>query len=267
MILVIASISTVCSFVMGWTIGFPFVVIIVIGMIYSFTALGDSPILSAGITESVDPSYLGAAFALRSFLGFGAGAIAPLVWLELKRIRRQTAMRKALPETLDFLADGVRNGRTLEQGTALVGQELSGPLADEFAHAASQLRLGHSPVAVLDGMAARVPLPEFKAFAVAAAVHRQTGGNLSLLAQRLAGSARDRQEFRGHMKAVTAASRFSVIGLTLGTLAALGILAWLRPEYLHVFRTHEMGPSLLALAGALQVVGIVWVWRTLKVHF
>ena len=80
MILVIASISTVCSFVMGWTIGFPFVIIIAIGMIYSFTALGDSPILSAGITESVDPSYLGAAFALRSFLGFGAGAIAPLVF-------------------------------------------------------------------------------------------------------------------------------------------------------------------------------------------
>jgi MFS family permease len=80
MILVIAGISTVCSFVMGWTIGFPFGVIIVIGMIYSFTALGDSPILSAGITESVDSSYLGAAFALRSFLGFGAGAIAPLVF-------------------------------------------------------------------------------------------------------------------------------------------------------------------------------------------
>ena len=80
MILVIAGISTVCSFVMGWTIGFPFVVIVAIGMIYSFTALGDSPILSAGITESVDPSFLGAAFALRSFLGFGAGAIAPLAF-------------------------------------------------------------------------------------------------------------------------------------------------------------------------------------------
>jgi MFS family permease len=80
MILVIAGISTMCSFIMGWTIGFPFVIIVAIGMIYSFTALGDSPILSAGITESVDPSFLGAAFALRSFLGFGAGAIAPLVF-------------------------------------------------------------------------------------------------------------------------------------------------------------------------------------------
>ena len=80
MILLIAGISTVCSFVIGWTIALPFALIIAIGMIYAFTALGDSPILSAGITESVDPSYLGAAFALRSFLGFGAGAIAPLAF-------------------------------------------------------------------------------------------------------------------------------------------------------------------------------------------
>ena len=79
-ILLVGSISTVCSFVMGWVIGFPIVLIVAIGMIYAFSALGDSPILSAGMTESVDPSYLGAAFALRGLLGFGAGAIAPLTF-------------------------------------------------------------------------------------------------------------------------------------------------------------------------------------------
>ena len=80
MILLIASISTVCSFLMGWMIGLPILLIVIVGMIYAFTGIGDSPVLSAGITESVDPSYLGAAFALRSFLGFGAGAIAPMAF-------------------------------------------------------------------------------------------------------------------------------------------------------------------------------------------
>jgi MFS family permease len=60
--------------------GLPIALIIAIGMIYAFSTIGDSPILSAGLTESVDPSYLGAAFALRSFLGFGAGAISPLAF-------------------------------------------------------------------------------------------------------------------------------------------------------------------------------------------
>jgi MFS family permease len=79
-ILVLAGISTLCSFVFGWTIGLPFSVIVAMGIIYNFAALGDSPVLSAGLTEVVTPSYLGAAFGLRSLLGFGAGAISPVVF-------------------------------------------------------------------------------------------------------------------------------------------------------------------------------------------
>ena len=80
MILVVGSVSTACSFVMGWMIGLPTVFIVIVGMIYSFSALGDSPVLSAGMTENVDPAYMGAAFAVRSFLGFGAGSISPLLF-------------------------------------------------------------------------------------------------------------------------------------------------------------------------------------------
>ena len=79
-ILFMAGISTLCSFVFGWTIGLPFAVIAAVGVVYNFTSLGDSPVLSAGLTEVVTPSYLGAAFGLRSLLGFGAGAISPVVF-------------------------------------------------------------------------------------------------------------------------------------------------------------------------------------------
>lgn len=80
LILFVAGLSTFCSFSVGWMIALPIILIVAVGMIYAFSAIGDSPALSAGITESVDPSYLGAAFALRSFVGFGAGAIAPLAF-------------------------------------------------------------------------------------------------------------------------------------------------------------------------------------------
>lgn len=76
----LAAVSTVCSFVFGWLIGWPLAVVFAVGAVYGFAALGDSPVLSTAITEVVSPSYLGAAFALRSLLGFGAGAIAPLVF-------------------------------------------------------------------------------------------------------------------------------------------------------------------------------------------
>jgi MFS family permease len=79
-ILLLGSISTICSFTMGWLIGLPLAMVIGVGMIYAFSALGDSPVLSTGLTESIETSYIGAAFALRSFVGFSAGAISPFVF-------------------------------------------------------------------------------------------------------------------------------------------------------------------------------------------
>jgi MFS family permease len=79
-LLALAAVSAACSFTFGWLIGWPVALILVIGAIYGFTSLGDSPVLSTAITEVVSPAYLGATLALRSLLGFGAGAIAPLVF-------------------------------------------------------------------------------------------------------------------------------------------------------------------------------------------
>lgn len=79
-IFMISSISALCSFVFGWSIEWPLILVMGIGLIYAFSALGDSPVLSAALTDVVETPYLGAAFGFRSFFGFGAGAIAPLVF-------------------------------------------------------------------------------------------------------------------------------------------------------------------------------------------
>ena len=78
--LVLATTSMACSFLFGWSIGWPLALGIGIGMIYAFSGLGDSPIFSAALTEVVDTAYLGSAFGLRSLMGFGAGAVAPLAF-------------------------------------------------------------------------------------------------------------------------------------------------------------------------------------------
>jgi MFS family permease len=75
-----AATAAACSFAFGWLIGWPLALIFAVGAVYAFTALGDSPVLSTAVTEAVDPAYLGSALALRSLLGFGAGAIAPLAF-------------------------------------------------------------------------------------------------------------------------------------------------------------------------------------------
>ncbi|MBK1840382.1 MFS transporter [Azospirillum sp. YIM B02556] len=67
-----------CSFSIGWMDGMPLALVLAVAALYGFSALGDSPVLSTAMTESVEPGSLGAALAVRSILGFGAGGAAPL---------------------------------------------------------------------------------------------------------------------------------------------------------------------------------------------
>ncbi len=69
-----------CSFAIGWAGQAPAALLWPLAALYGFTALGDSPVLSAAMTESVDPGRLGRALAVRSILGFGAGGLAPVAF-------------------------------------------------------------------------------------------------------------------------------------------------------------------------------------------
>jgi MFS family permease len=70
------AVSSACSLCFGWLVAAPFWVLLLVGLVYGFSSVGDSPVLSVGITEVVAPSVLGSALAVRSLLGFGAGALA-----------------------------------------------------------------------------------------------------------------------------------------------------------------------------------------------
>jgi tight adherence protein B len=144
---------------------------------------------------------------------------------------------------------------------------MSGPIKVEFDQAEKQFQLGHTPLAILDRLAKRIPLSEFRIFATAVLVHRKAGGNLAALTERLSHTARDRQEIRGHLMAVTAGSRLSAFGMVIGSSIGLAVLAWLEPEYLSIFFTHRLGPTLLTIAATLQLLGVFWVWRVLRVNY
>jgi MFS family permease len=74
----LAAAGAVVSFVIGWLIHAPAAVLIPLALAYAFFCLGDSPVLTTAISETVRPGYLGAVLAWRGLLGFGAGAVAPL---------------------------------------------------------------------------------------------------------------------------------------------------------------------------------------------
>lgn len=76
----LAAAGTFLSLIFGWLVAAPLPVLVVLMLVYGFAVIGDSPVLSAAMTEAVAPNRLGSVLAIRSLLGFGAGAVSPVAF-------------------------------------------------------------------------------------------------------------------------------------------------------------------------------------------
>ena len=203
-------------------------------------------------------------------LALGTGIICmvlPMVYWLLRRSWRLGQMRKHLPETLEAIGDAIRGGLSLEEAIQMTSEQIEDPLKTEFQYANRQLQMGQSPSLVMERMAHRIPITEFRLFTTAVMVHRTTGGNLAQLAERLARSSRDRQEFHGHLNAISAGSRMSIIGLVIVTALAVMILSGLDYTYVYRFIMNPYGPVLLGITLGLFVIGGFWAWSIMRVKY
>ncbi|MFO1040397.1 MAG: type II secretion system F family protein [Planctomycetaceae bacterium] len=182
--------------------------------------------------------------------------------------RRRTAkFELQFPMALDLLARAVRAGESFDQSLVLVGEASEEPVGSELKRCARQLELGLSMQNCMQGMAQRVNLMDVRIFANAVAVHRESGGNLSVTLERLAEVVRDRQSYHRQLRSVTGAGRLSSMLIT-----ALGPILFI---YLFVFQNEygrrlvedPMGKWMLLIAVICQLTGIIWVLRLLKSDF
>jgi predicted MFS family arabinose efflux permease len=78
--LLFSSLSLIFSFSFGWMLGWPLIVLFLAAACYNLSAIADSSIYSTALTELVEPRLIGAAYAVRSVMGFSAGAVSPWVF-------------------------------------------------------------------------------------------------------------------------------------------------------------------------------------------
>jgi MFS family permease len=79
-ILLMSISSMTLCLTLGWLLELPLWLLTAIAALHSFLAIGDSSVYSTAVTELVPPRYLGAAYSVRSVIGFGAGALSPWVF-------------------------------------------------------------------------------------------------------------------------------------------------------------------------------------------
>jgi len=72
--------SLALSFSIGWLMALPVALLVALACLHNFSAIADSSTHSTVLAETVPAHYLGVAYAVRSFIGFGAGVVSPAVF-------------------------------------------------------------------------------------------------------------------------------------------------------------------------------------------
>lgn len=199
-------------------------------------------------------------------LGLLLGGMIVLVVLYLLRHRRRRAIQEQLPDGCFQLARSLRSGLALPAALQETSHYLPIPLSKLFARLSAALSLGESTRAALRRAAADAEVTEFDLFAEVLAMSSESGGNLPAMLDRLAASIRDRNQYRGYFRSVTALARMAAIFLALAAPVALLLYA-IFPEQrallIRFFETEE-GWTIFLVAVILEVLGILWILWLLR---
>lgn len=188
--------------------------------------------------------------------------VAPIRWVFHRRKVRQKRLLKQLPDAYQMISRGLRSGQTIGQAMRAISDEVSSPLAEEFAYCWEQQNLGLTPEASLKELAKRTGILEIKIFVVALTINASSGGNLSLLLEKLSVVIRERDKMQDKVMALTAEGRmqaYMLVALPFGLAAMISVV---NPTYLLPLLDYKS-----VLAGMILWMGFGVMWMQSIIHF
>jgi tight adherence protein B len=174
-----------------------------------------------------------------------------------KKETRRRMFEKQFPDALDLMTGALRSGMAFTGALQVVSEESPDPVATEFRIVFEEHRLGLSLRESLNSMTERIDSTELRLFVTAVLIQKDTGGNLAEILEGTAYVIRDRFRILGDVRTITAQARLSGIILTILPLVMAAALLVIVPDYMKTLVKDPVGPYLIGVAAALQIVGFL----------
>lgn len=170
----------------------------------------------------------------------------------------------AMEVALMAMSTSLQAGRSLPQALEHAALHAGGSLGQELAAVALQARSGDW-LGAFDAWQKRRPTSEVRALRSAIYIHSVTGGGLSALLGRLAGTVRARLLYEAEVRSRTIEARGSAIILAVAPLFLLVYMAFMQRDNLIYLVTEPIGMVALVYGLVSWLVGLVVVKQLLKV--
>lgn len=198
----------------------------------------------------------GLAMGFSILLGGVIGVFVPHLVIGYMIGRRKKKFLGNFPDAVDVLIRGLKAGLPASESMRIVGQEMGGPVAEEFTRITDGLKMGGDFDDILWGAAERINLPEFNFFVITLTIQRETGGNLGETLENLSDMLRKRRQVKLKVRALSSEAKASAIIIGSLPFALFGILYMLNRDYVMMLFTHPKGPWLVGIGFAMQALGI-----------
>lgn len=212
--------------------------------------------VAAAMAWGVGNLLLGISGVLPVLAGGGAALMAARAVVTARRDTVRAQMEEQFEQGLGVIIRCVRAGLPVNEGMRAVAQEIPAPTGPEFRQAVDQMQLGTSFDAALQGLADRCGIADYRFFATAVALQRQTGGNLAETLENLADTMRKRRAVRMKAKALTSETRATVVVLALLPAVVAGVLLLINPGYIMQLIDNPSGRRMLGAAIVIQAIGL-----------
>ncbi len=165
-----------------------------------------------------------------------------------RRIAKFTAK---FPDAIELLVRGLRSGLPITETIGVVGQEVDGPVGEEFRNVGDKMKIGRTMDAALQETSDRLGTPEFQFFVITIAIQRETGGNLAETLANLAEVLRKRGQMKLKIKAMSSESKASALIIGSLPFIVFGLIYSINGDYMHRFFIDD---RLIVAGGG----GLVW---------
>ena len=194
------------------------------------------------------------------------GAALPYLLVRRARNRRLARIEQQLPDALDLMGRAMRAGHAFPTALKMVGEEMTGPLADEFRAVFDEVSFGVAMADALGNLAVRVPSTDLRYFVIAVLIQRETGGNLTELLSSISAIIRDRLKLLGQVRVLSAEGRMSAWVLGLLPFGAALMMHLMNPQFIAVLYTDPGGRKMVGVALGLLMVGVIGIRKIINIR-
>jgi tight adherence protein B len=194
------------------------------------------------------------------FLGVAVCVAAfPMPRLYLRYLKKQRLIKfnEQLEDALGAMSSSLKAGFSINQAMETVSNENKHPVSIEFRLLMQEIRLGVPLEKALDNMNNRLGSEDFELVATAIITARQTGGELTVIFDRLAGLIRERARINGKLRAMTAQGKLQAILIGIMPFALLFMMSYVAPDTMNQFFNSIIGIISIIGATLLVVIGFL----------